>query len=475
MTSTLDNFSTPESGHRARARWSNDTATAYPRNSNIPGMFAEQVAARPHAIAVCQGEEWITYLELYKRICELADRLITVGVKPGDVVGTLLERSIACVTAALAVMRAGAAYLPLDPHQPRHRVLQLLRDASVSAVVTIGAHKTLVDGHARVVDVHARAPRTGASDRVRIGPDDPAYVIFTSGSTGVPKGVVVPHRSPVRLVSRSDERLAMSAQDVLLATTSPTIDVSCFEYFGALLNGARLVLAQGDTLLAADALEGVLRREHITVMWLSAGLFHQMAEVRPQMFMSLRYLIAGGEALSPEAVRRILAHGRPGVFLNGYGPAENSSLSTVHAMTELAPDAETVPIGTPMANSTAYVVREDGAVAGPGEVGELWVGGDGLALGYLQDQDLTAARFVPDRFGPQTAGGAGRLYKTGDLAWWRADGVLEFLGRKDARSRLAATASNSGKSRSISAPTAPCARPRLSHRETATTIGCWPD
>jgi amino acid adenylation domain-containing protein/thioester reductase-like protein len=432
MASALGNFSLPENGHHTQVRQWNDTATAYPRNANVPGLFAEQAAARPEAVAVCQGAERVTYRELHERVCELADHLIALGVKPGDVVGVLLERSIACVTAALAVMWAGAAYLPLDPHYPQLHLLQLLKDANVTAVVTSSNHRALVNGHAQVVDAHARTPRTGVSDQVPIGPDDPAYVIFTSGSTGVPNGVVVPHRGPIRLVCQGDERLRLSAQDVLLATTSPTFDVSCFEYFGALLNGARLVLAQVDTLLAADALEEVLRTEQVSVMWLSAGLFHQMAKVCPQMFASLRCLIAGGDALSPEAVRRILAHGRPGVvFLNGYGPTENSSLSTVHAMTELAPDAETVPIGTPVANSTAYVVREDGTVAGVGEVGELWVGGDGVALGYLGDQELTAARFVPDRLGPQRAGGEGRLYKTGDLARWREDGVLEFLGRRD--------------------------------------------
>ncbi|WP_129311565.1 amino acid adenylation domain-containing protein [Streptomyces sp. L2] len=430
MASALDNFGLPENGHHTRVRQWNDTTTAYPRNANVPGLFAEQAAARPEAVAVCQGAERATYRELHERVCELADHLITLGVKRGDVVGVLLERSIACVTAALAVMQAGAAYLPLDPHYPQHHVLQLLKDASVTVVVTSSNHRALVNGHAQAVDVHARISRTGVSDRVVVGPEDPAYVIFTSGSTGVPKGVVVPHRGPIRLVCQGDERLRLSAQDVLLATTSPTFDVSCFEYFGALLNGARLVLAQVDTLLAADALEEVLRTEQVSVMWLSAGLFHQMAKVCPQMFASLRCLIAGGDALSAEAVRRILAHGRPGAFLNGYGPTENSSLSTVHAITDLA-DAETVPIGTPVANSTAYVVREDGTVADVGEVGELWVGGDGVALGYLGDEELTAARFVPDRLGPQSAGGGGRLYKTGDLARWGDDGVLEFLGRRD--------------------------------------------
>ncbi|MEU6339226.1 amino acid adenylation domain-containing SDR family oxidoreductase [Streptomyces cellulosae] len=428
MATALNDLRPGPDEHRAQVHQWNDTATDYPRTASVPELFAEQAAVRPEAVAVCQGSNRVTYRELRERVDALADHLVTAGTKPGDVVGVLLERSVACVTAVLAVMRAGAAYLPLDPHYPQPHLLQLLKDAGVHTVITRDDHGALVEEHVRTVDVGIRAERTGVSEQVRVGPDDPAYVIFTSGSTGVPKGVVVPHRGPVRLVCRGDERLRLSPQDVLLATTSPTFDVSCFEYFAALLNGARLVLAEVDTLLDADALEEVLHAEQVSVMWLSAGLFHQLAKVRPGMFAPLRCLIAGGDALSPEAVRRVLAHGKPGVLVNGYGPTENSSLSTVHAMTELADGAETVPIGTPVANSTAYVVHEDGTLAAVGESGELWVGGDGVALGYLGDEELTAARFVPDHLGP---GEGGRLYKTGDLARWRPDGVLEFLGRRD--------------------------------------------
>ncbi|WP_055567369.1 amino acid adenylation domain-containing SDR family oxidoreductase [Streptomyces atriruber] len=426
MTSALRHTT---SHHLSRVSQWNSESTDYPRTGTVPELFAQQADATPEAVAVCQGTERLTYGELTDEVARLADHLVGAGVRPGDRVGVLLERSVACVTAVLAVMRAGAAYLPLDPSYPRHHLLQILDDADAETVITSDRHRQAVEERALIIGEGVEFERTGASDGVRVGADDPAYVIFTSGSTGVPKGVVVPHRGPVRLVCHGDERLRLSADDVVLATTNPTFDVSCFEWFGALLNGARLVLAEVDTLLAADALEAALRTERVSVMWLSAGLFHQMAKVRPQMFDGLRYLIAGGDALSPEAVRQVLAHGRPGMFLNGYGPTENSSLSTVHHVTELPPEAETVPIGTPVANSTAYVVRADGALADVGESGELWVGGDGVALGYLGDAELTTSRFVPDQLGRHAA--SGRLYKTGDLARWRSGGVLEFLGRAD--------------------------------------------
>ncbi|MGW2090101.1 amino acid adenylation domain-containing protein [Streptomyces sp. NPDC001880] len=415
--------------HDDLVRQWNSTATDYPRTASIPVLFEAQAAARPQAVAVCMGENRLTYQELNDHVVRLADHLVgRVGVRPGDVVGVLLERSVECVIAVLAVMRAGAAYLPLDPDYPRKHLERVLSTAGVRTVITSESHRSLLKQGTTVVGVHAGRERTGASDAVAVKPDDPAYVIFTSGSTGVPKGVVVPHRGPVRLVCEGDERLRLTPQDVLLATTNPTFDVSCFEWFATLLNGARLVLAEVDTLLDADGLQEVLFREDISVMWLSAGLFHQLAKVKPQMFATLRCLIAGGDALSPEAVRHILAHGRPGMFLNGYGPTENSSLSTVHEVVDLPPDAETVPIGMPVANSTAYVLHEDRTLADVGETGELWVGGDGVALGYLGDEPLTSERFVPDHLAPDTSG---QLYRTGDLARWRPDGVLEFLGRVD--------------------------------------------
>ncbi|MBB5960425.1 amino acid adenylation domain-containing protein/thioester reductase-like protein [Saccharothrix tamanrassetensis] len=417
-----------DSDHEGRVREWNRTSTGYPRTATVPQLFARQVEATPEAEAVRKGATRLTYAELGDRVDRLADHLVALGVRPGEVVGVLLDRSVECVTAILAVMAAGGAYLPLDPEYPDRHLADVLEEANVRTVIADDRDRSTVDDRLTVVDVAVEAERTGAARNVHIGPDDPAYVIFTSGSTGAPKGVVVPHRGPIRLACGGDPRLRLSSDDVLLATTNPTFDVSCFEYFGALLNGARLVLADVATLLDAPALAGTLRAEQVSVMWLSAGLFHRMARVEPALFGSLRCLIAGGDTLSPEAVRQVLAHGRPGSFLDGYGPTENSSLSTVHEVTELGPDAETVPIGTPVANSTAYVVRDDGSLADPGETGELWVGGDGLALGYLGDPAATREKFVPDHLGPDPDG---RLYLTGDLARWRPDGVLEFAGRRD--------------------------------------------
>ncbi|MEU1797174.1 amino acid adenylation domain-containing SDR family oxidoreductase [Streptomyces californicus] len=417
-------------------RW-NDTTTDYPRNALIPDLFEEQARLHPHAPAVLwEGGVW-DYSELLDRVRRGAARLRARGVRDGDRVALLLPRSPETVAAVFAVLEAGAVYLPLDPSHPADRLSSILRDADVRAVVTADTEPRSGPagefGRMTVTELTSREGPGPAEDRTtRRRATDAAYVIYTSGSTGRPKGVVCAHRGPVRLV-RGTEALRMAPADRLLATTNPTFDVSCFELFAPLLNGAALVLPDPESLLDPAALEQLLDDRGITVMWLSTGLFHLHAEQRPGMFSGLRCLIAGGDVLNPSAVRAVLEHGPPAFFLNGYGPTENSVFSTTHVIDSIAPDARGIPIGRPVAASTAYVVRDDGTPADPGEVGELWVGGDGVALGYLGDRTRTAAAFVPDRFRP---GPGRRLYRTGDLAAWRTDGVIEFHGRRDRQVKI---------------------------------------
>ncbi|MFI0263780.1 amino acid adenylation domain-containing protein [Streptomyces sp. NPDC017056] len=415
----------------------NDTATDYPRDATVPALFAEQARRAPGRQAVEWKEGSLTYRELYARVRKAAAHLRARGMEDGDTVAVLLRRSPEAVSAVLAVLEAGGAYLPLDPDDPEERLETVLTGAGVRHVVTApGEPPAPVGRHCTQVTSDALAGHRTPADDERWGTDrratDPAYVIYTSGSTGTPKGVVCPHRGPVRLVKNTNY-LQLGPDDRLLATTALTFDISCLELFAPLLNGGCLVLPDPEVLLSADALEESLRTRHISVLWLSAGLFHQYAEKNPRMFATLRALIAGGDALSPSAVRAVLRHGRPDLLINGYGPTEASSLVTTHHIEDLADHAETVPIGRPIANATAYVVRADGRLAEPGEDGELWVGGDGVACGYLGDPERTAEVFVPDRFGPDPEA---RLYRTGDVARWRRDGVLEYRGRRDRQVKI---------------------------------------
>ena len=416
-----------ETARLAFARSHNRTAGPQPPDGLIHEVFAEQVRATPDAVALDWTDGVMTYRDLHRRAAGLAAVLTDKGVGPESIVPLVVERSAPGIVGILAVLMAGAAYSPLDPGEPPTRLRSMIARLGATVVLaSAGTAAPFGDG-IEVLDptdhVRDRSPARIRVPGVNAG--DPAYVIHTSGTTGEPKAVVCSHRGAVRLV-RDATWLRIRSGDVLLATTNLTFDVSCFEVFGALLNGARLVLPETESLLSPSDLERLILGKGVTVAFFSAGLLHQTVAARPDMFRTLRCLLGGGSALHPDRVRAVLAHGRPGLFLNGYGPTENAVFSTVHRLDSLDPDAESVPIGRPVSNSTAWVVRDDGTLAAPGERGELWVGGAGVALGYHGRPDLTRERFVPDPFGDSR-----RLYRTGDVARWRPDGVIEFFGRLD--------------------------------------------
>ncbi|GAA3854733.1 hypothetical protein GCM10022243_20270 [Saccharothrix violaceirubra] len=400
------------------AGW-NDTAVPYPADATIPDLFAEQVRLRPDADAVLTPSGWLSYAELDRRANRLAHLLVARGARPDRPVGVALPRGADLVVTLLAVLKAGAAYLPLHPGNPAARDAAALRAAGASLVV---ADRPL-DLPATVVllsEVDDRLPDTAPD--VRVHPDGLAYVNHTSGSTGRPKGVAVPHRGVVRLVS--DPSFATFGPGrTFLHLSATAFDLTTLEVWGALLTGGRVVPAPEGP--PDPAVLGPLLREHdVSVLWLTAGLFHQLD---PALLTSVDHLLAGGDVLAPDAVRAALAarDGKP--VVNGYGPTENTTFTTCHVMTSPDEVGATVPIGTPIQRTTAYVLDDDMRPAPVGVPGELYTGGAGLARGYQGEPALTAAKFVPDPFG---AAGR-RLYRTGDRARWRPDGVLEFLGRVD--------------------------------------------
>ncbi|MEV0674995.1 amino acid adenylation domain-containing protein [Actinosynnema sp. NPDC050436] len=427
----MDDRESTRAEHAEQVRSWNATAVDYPRDALAHELFAERARAAPDAVALSpeDGDD-ISYGELHRRVEGFAAVLAEAGVRTGDSVAVQLERSVGAYVAALAILRAGARWVPVDPEDPAARTASIMADAGCRAVVVPAPPDGRPPPGIVAVDI---AESTGSAPPPfpELTARDPAYVMFTSGSTGKPKGVVVPHRGIVRL-ARNTGPVEFRPDDVGCATVNPTFDMFVFELFGAVLNGARLVVPDRETVLSAARLEELLVRERVTTMWLGSALFHQFVAERPTMFRRLRRLVAGGDALNPNVVRKLLAEGPPGRLVDGYGPTENSGLSTAHVVDALPAGAESVPIGRPVDNSTAYVVREDGALAGVGEEGELWVGGDGVALGYLGLPELTARRFVPDGFGDGDV-----LYRTGDVARWRADGVLEFLGRRDRQVKVA--------------------------------------
>ncbi|HEX5760246.1 MAG TPA: amino acid adenylation domain-containing protein, partial [Thermoanaerobaculia bacterium] len=412
----------------------NDTAAVYPREASIAAVFAEQARERPEAPALAWGEEAIGYGELERRANRLAHHLRRLGVGPESVVALALERSPALVVAMLGVLKAGGVYAPLDPASPAERLGWMLEELGAPVVLTDETWAgSLPETAARVVVLEREAKRIAAESalapEVAVGAQSLAYVMFTSGSTGRPKGVAVPHRAVVRLVRGSDYA-AFGPGEVFVQLAPPSFDASTLEIWGALLNGGKLVLP-AERLAALPALGELIARHGVTTLWLTAGLFHEVVEEDLGALRPLRQLLAGGDVLAPADVERVRRE-LPGVRLvNGYGPTENTTFSCCCRLDGAAWECASVPIGRPIANGRALVLDGELEPAGVGVVGELFVGGDGLARAYWGRPERTAERFVPDPFVPGE-----RLYRTGDLARRLADGRLEFVGRRDGQVKV---------------------------------------
>jgi amino acid adenylation domain-containing protein/non-ribosomal peptide synthase protein (TIGR01720 family) len=416
--------------HQLLAEW-NDTRRRDP-GALVHELFAERARETPHAPALSFGGERITYGELAARAQALARRLRALGAGPESRIAVAMERSPELIVALLGILQAGGAYVPLDPAQPRERRLALLRESGVRLLLTqpaLAGRFAGFDGAILPLPQEAAndEPLAGGAAPAGVTPDNLAYVIFTSGSTGRPKGVAVPHRAVVRLV-RDAGYAELGPEQVFLQLSPVSFDASTFEIWGCLLHGGRLVIHPPGLPSLAE-LGAIVRREGVTTLWLTAGLFHSMVEERIEGLAGLSQLLAGGDVLSPVHVRRALA-ALPGLrLIDGYGPTECTTFACCHPMTALEPPAGPVPIGRPIGNTRAYVVDSGMRPLPPGVPGDLLLGGDGLARGYEGDPALSARRFVPDPF---AAGGrGGRLYRTGDRARWRPDGRLEFLGRGD--------------------------------------------
>lgn len=423
----MTGFELPAGGANAAVWQWRGIRTAYPAEQSIPQLFAAQARRGPSAPAVRDRGREITYRELDEWSDRVAVALLDAGVRPGEPVGLLGRGCLAAPVGALAIMKAGGAYVPLDSADPGPRRRQLVQELGISRAVGLpGLPPDLGDLTVVPADELRHSADRGRPE-VPVRSTQPAYVLFTSGATGVPKAVAVAHRSVARLVLDTNY-VTFGPNDRVAATGHLGFDASVFEIWGALLNGGCLVVVDQDTLLDATRMHRLLVSERIDVLWLSAGVFHHLARVRPEMFRTVGFLISGGDVLAPEAVREVLTAGPPGRLVNGYGPTENTTFSTTYRIAEAPPPLARIPIGRPVANSTCYVVTDDETLAEVGQEGELWVGGDGVALGYVNDPELTGRRFVPDPFGGPPRG---RLFRTGDRVRWLPDGVLDFLGRHD--------------------------------------------
>ncbi len=394
------------------------------------------------------GDEVLSYAELDARSDALALRLAAEGVGAETPVVLFVDRSVDTVALVLGVLKAGGAYVPLDTRYPNSRIETILRTCAPPLVVTDRAmgHLDLPAGSAILTTAELSVPHGSSppadgtsAPQAHVHPDGLAYVMFTSGSTGTPKGVAVTHRNVADLAA--DSAFASGDHRRVLLHSSLAFDGSTYELWVPLLSGGEVVVAPpGD--LDLDALSKVIDDGRVTASFLTTSLFNLMAEEGSTALARLNVIWTGGEAASPVAMRRV-AEACPGTTVNnGYGPTETTTFATSHRLRVPHDYRGSVPIGTPLDHTRTYVLDDRLRPVPVGVTGELYVGGAGLARGYLGRPGLTAERFVADPHGPAGS----RMYRTGDLVRWNEDGELEFVARATSRSRSAASGSSRGRS-----------------------------
>jgi amino acid adenylation domain-containing protein len=411
----------------------NNTQTDYPKNKCIHQLFQEQVEQHPHAVALVFGIEQITYQELDKLSNQLAKYLQKLQVKSEVIVGICLEQSIDFIVGLLAILKAGGAYLPLDSSYPQERLNFMLEDAQVSILITQekllnnfdnSLNQTIcIDKDWKIISQESQE-----SLNSNVNSDNLAYVIYTSGSTGKPKGVAVTHKAINRLVCNTNY-INLELTDKIAQGSNISFDAATFEIWGALLNGAQLVGISKDVMLSPQELALQLKEKGISVLFLTTALFQQIARDVPQAFANLKYLLFGGETIDSRWVKKVIKYGSPKRLVHVYGPTENTTFSSYYQVIEVPELATSIPIGTPITNTQIYILDANLKPVPTGVVGELYIGGEGLAREYLNRPDLTDEHFITI---PETGFiSKVRLYKTGDLARYLMDGNIEFLGRID--------------------------------------------
>ncbi|OCQ21027.1 hypothetical protein A7985_14685 [Pseudoalteromonas luteoviolacea] len=406
----------------------NDTQPAT-CDMSISELFDKQCMLTPNKVALISHGVESTYLSLNEQANTLcAFFKATYAIECGSKVALLLDKSTDAIITILAILKAGATYVPLDSSWPTRKTAKILAETQPELFVTDSEFLYEFDefeGQIFIYDLQFDTlPEAGEAFSSPVSDSSPAYIMFTSGTTGKPKGVKIRHSGVTRLVYKTNF-VALDTDTTILSTSSLAFDASTFEVWAALLNGGKLVFEDQNTLLNLDNFEQTLNKHQVTTLWLTSAWFNQLVDHNPSAFTPLKQLLVGGDKLSPNHVQRVLKELPDLAIINGYGPTENTTFSLHHIIS--TQDKSSVPLGTPISNSTAYIVDRDSNLLPKGVWGELLLGGAGLASGYLNDEEETTKRFV----NISIQGLQQKVYHSGDLCRLGFDGNVEFLGRTD--------------------------------------------
>ncbi|WP_212004034.1 non-ribosomal peptide synthase/polyketide synthase [Chitinophaga sp. HK235] len=425
----------------------NNTASAFPTDKTLHKLFEEQAAATPEQVALISGDLRLTYRELNEKANQLAAYLRQqYDIQPGDLIGLYLDRSEYMLIAILGVLKSGAAYVPVDIAYPEERINYILTDISPRVIVTGSIYQDKLEKiqTSAIIAIDSEAFENALSVCPVVNPaplsgaEDLAYVMYTSGTTGLPKGVMVTHRNVCRLVKNTDY-VSFEATDRILGISNYAFDGSVFDIFGPLLHGAALVIAAREVFLDTALLQDTITRYDISVIFITTPLFHTLVDVALPCLKNLRLILAGGEQMSNTHVKKFLEAEGNAVLKNVYGPTETTTFATAYECKAGHPLPAIIPIGRPIANTTTYILDASLRPVPAGATGELYIGGEGVARGYLNKTTLTEERFIANPFRTEKEKQDGlnaRLYKTGDLVKGLPDGNIVFLGRNDTQVKV---------------------------------------
>jgi len=418
----------------------NQTNTNYPQDKTLVDLFEEQVKSHPNRIALLFEKQSLTYQELNQKANQLAHYLReNYQIEPNSLIGICIEPSLEMIIGLLCILKLGSTYVPIDSNYPESRINYIISDSKISILLTQSIIEDKLSSQAKNLDHLICLDKCDCDFELRSKdnlsienqPNDLAYIIYTSGSTGKPKGVAVNHQAINRLVLKTNY-IQITPEDRVAQAANIAFDAATFEIWGALLNGAKLVIIPKSILLSPSKFAASLQSQQVSILFLTTALFNQLAALVPEAFSSLRYLLFGGEAVDPKWVQEVLDKGSPQNLLHVYGPTENTTFSSWYLVEKSPKTTMTIPIGKPISNTRIYILDQYLQPVPVGIPGELCIAGVGLAIAYLNRPDLTDEKFIEVNLWGKTE----RVYKTGDLAKWGNDGNIEFLGRIDHQIKL---------------------------------------